>query len=89
MAEKTIFPARLARRIKVVMLTSGLDSVGSIAYRFGLPAKSDVGGGIAAVAPGKFAVAVCWSPELDRFGHSMAGIFALEVSPTCPTAPIP
>jgi glutaminase len=53
------------------------ESVGSFAYRVGLPAKSGVGGGIVAVLPGKFCVAV-WSPELDRSGNSLVGTAALE-----------
>jgi glutaminase len=36
-----------------------------------------VGGGVAAILPGQFAIAV-WSPELGRFGNSLAGIEALD-----------
>ncbi|ESQ79979.1 glutaminase [Asticcacaulis sp. YBE204] len=76
--EETVFPERLARRLNSLMLTCGLyDSVGSFAYRVGLPAKSGVGGGIVAVIPGQATVAV-WSPELDRFGTSVVGFAALE-----------
>jgi glutaminase len=61
-----------------LLLTCGIyDSVGSFAYRVGLPAKSGVGGGIVAVVPEQAAIAV-WSPELDRFGTSVVGIQALE-----------
>ena len=74
-----VLTERQAKRINALMLTCGLyDSVGSFAYRVGLPAKSGVGGGIVAVAPGKLAVAV-WSPELDRSGNSYVGTAALEV----------
>ncbi|MBO9707018.1 MAG: glutaminase [Caulobacter sp.] len=76
--EETIFPERLSRRLNALLLTCGIyDSVGSFAYRVGLPAKSGVGGGIVAIVPGKAAIAV-WSPELDRFGTSVVGAAALE-----------
>ena len=74
---ETILPARQARRINAVMLTCGTyDSVGSFAYRVGLPAKSGVGGGIVAIVPDKMTLAV-WSPELDRSGNSYVGTAAL------------
>ena len=78
LVEETIFPERLTRRLNALLLTCGIyDSVGSFAYRVGLPAKSGVGGGIVAIVPGKAAIAV-WSPELDRFGTSVVGTVALE-----------
>ena len=76
--EETVFTPRLTRRLNALLLTCGIyDSVGSFAYRVGLPAKSGVGGGIVAVVPGK-AVITVWSPELDRFGTSVVGTAALE-----------
>jgi glutaminase len=70
-------PAR-ARRINALMLTCGLyDASGDFAYRVGLPAKSGVGGGILAVAPGRASVCV-WSPGLDAHGNSRLGGLALE-----------
>ncbi|WKL56241.1 glutaminase [Asticcacaulis sp. ZE23SCel15] len=76
--EESIFPERLTRRLNALLLTCGIyNSVGSFAYRVGLPAKSGVGGGIVAVIPGRAAVAV-WSPELDRYGTSVVGVSALE-----------
>lgn len=78
-AGETIIAARLARRVNAVMMTCGMyESTGSFAYRVGLPAKSGVGGGIVAVAPGRGVVAV-WSPELDRVGNSLVGTIALEL----------
>jgi glutaminase len=54
-----------------VMATAGLyDDSGKWFYRTGLPAKSGVGGGIIAVAPGKFGIAVI-SPPLDDAGNSV------------------
>ena len=76
--EAVLTPAQ-AKRINSLMLTCGMyDSVGNFAYRVGLPAKSGVGGGIVAVMPGEFALAV-WSPELDRSGNSLVGVQALQL----------
>ncbi len=77
--EEAVLTERQAKRINALMMTCGLyDSVGSFAYRVGLPAKSGVGGGIVAVMPGVLSVAV-WSPELDRSGNSYVGTAALEL----------
>lgn len=78
LCKETILSEKTAKRINAVMLTCGTyDSVGSFAYRIGLPAKSGVGGGIVAVVPGKMSIAV-WSPELDKYGNSYVGAAALE-----------
>lgn len=54
-----------------IMATAGLyDDAGKWLYLTGLPAKSGVGGGIIAVSPGKFGIAVI-SPPLDAAGNSV------------------
>ncbi len=58
-----------------------VDAVGDFAYRVGLPGKSGVGGGIAALIPGKLCVVV-WSPGLNLNGNSLAGTLALELFTT-------
>ena len=76
-AGSVVSPMR-ARRINSLMLMCGhYDGSGEFAYRVGLPAKSGVGGGILAVAPGVASVAV-WSPGINERGTSQLGALALE-----------
>jgi glutaminase len=57
--------------VLAVMATAGLyDDSGKWLYATGLPAKSGVGGGIIAVSPGRFGIAVI-SPPLDPAGNSV------------------
>ncbi len=57
--------------VLAVMATAGLyDDSGKWLYHTGLPAKSGVGGGIIAVSPGNFGIAVV-SPPLDEAGNSV------------------
>jgi glutaminase len=61
-----------------VMATAGLyDDSGIWYYNSGLPAKSGVGGGIVAVCPGKFGIAVV-SPPLDAAGNSVKAQLAIK-----------
>lgn len=70
------------KRINALMMTCGFyDESGDFCYRVGLPGKSGVGGGIAALNPGGFAVAV-WSPGLNAKGNSLRGMRALELLTT-------
>jgi glutaminase len=57
--------------VLAIMATAGLyDDSGKWLYKTGLPAKSGVGGGIIAVSPGKFGIAVI-APPLDDAGNSV------------------
>jgi glutaminase len=57
--------------VLAVMATAGLyDDSGKWLYATGLPAKSGVGGGLIAVSPGRFGIAVI-SPPLDAAGNSI------------------
>lgn len=70
------------KRINAIMQTCGFyDEAGDFSFRVGLPGKSGVGGGIAAVYPGHYSVAV-WSPVLNAKGNSGRGIKTLELLTT-------
>lgn len=66
------------KRINAIMQTCGFyDEAGEFSFLVGLPGKSGVGGGIAAVNPMRYSVAV-WSPRLNQKGNSIMGMKALE-----------
>ena len=70
------------KRINAIMQTCGFyDEAGEFAYYVGLPGKSGVGGGIAAIHPLQYSVAV-WSPRLNEKGNSVMGLKALELLTT-------
>src|SRR5690606_37930299 len=73
-----ILSAIRVQRINALMQTCGFyDEAGEFAFRVGLPGKSGVGGGIVAVHPEEYSIAV-WSPKLNAKGNSLLGIETLE-----------
>ena len=74
--------ASQVKRLNAVMQTCGFyDEAGEFSYLVGLPGKSGVGGGIVAVYPSKYSIAV-WSPRLNDKGNSIMGMKALELLTT-------
>ena len=70
------------KRMNAIMQTCGFyDEAGEFAYLVGLPGKSGVGGGIVAIHPLLYSIAV-WSPRLNPKGNSVMGIKALELLTT-------
>lgn len=67
-----------SKRINALMLTCGFyDESGEFAFKVGLPGKSGVGGGIVALYPNNYTIAV-WSPRLNSKGNSFLGMKFLE-----------
>ena len=67
------------KRINAIMQTCGFyDEAGEFAFLVGLPGKSGVGGGIVALYPSRYSIAV-WSPRLNSKGNSIMGMKALEM----------
>ena len=71
---KRTVPADEVQSVLSIMATCGMyDYAGSWPYEVGLPAKSGVSGGVIAVMPGRFGLAI-FSPRLDENGNSVRGI---------------
>jgi glutaminase len=67
-----------SKRINAIMQLCGMyDEAGEFSFRTGLPGKSGVGGGIVAVRPNQYSIAV-WSPKLNPKGNSFKGMEFLE-----------
>ena len=67
------------KRINAIMQTCGFyDEAGEFSFLVGLPGKSGVGGGIVAIYPSRYSIAV-WSPRLNAKGNSIMGMKALEL----------
>ena len=63
--EEQILTVSQTKRLNALMQTCGFyDEAGDFTYKVGLPGKSGVGGGIVAILPNKYSVAV-WSPILN------------------------
>lgn len=70
------------KRINAIMQTCGFyDESGEFAFKVGLPGKSGVGGGIIALHPELYTIAV-WSPRLNEKGNSYRGMKFLEIFTT-------
>ncbi|WP_179319932.1 glutaminase [Winogradskyella helgolandensis] len=79
---KKILTSSQTKRINALMLTCGFyDESGEFAFKVGLPGKSGVGGGIVALYPNNFTIAV-WSPKLNPNGNSFKGMKLLETVTT-------
>ena len=77
-SQNQILSETKTKRINSIMGLCGFyDEAGEFAYKVGLPGKSGVGGGIAAVLPDHYSVAV-WSPKLNKKGNSYRGMKFLE-----------
>ncbi|MEZ4937575.1 MAG: glutaminase [Crocinitomicaceae bacterium] len=80
--EKEVLTANQCKRVNALMQTCGFyDESGEFAFKVGLPGKSGVGGGIIAVHPNQYAIAV-WSPKLNPKGNSFKGMQFLEAFTT-------
>ena len=78
----TVISPERTKRINSVMQMCGFyDEAGEFAFKTGLPGKSGVGGGIVAIHPGEYCIAV-WSPKLNKNGNSYKGMKVLEAVTT-------
>lgn len=75
---KQLLNEKYVPQVMAEMAIAGLyDGSGKWLYTVGIPAKSGVGGGMVAVVPGEYAIAV-YSPPLDEAGNSVRAQKTIE-----------
>ncbi|NDO82505.1 glutaminase [Citrobacter sp. NCU1] len=75
---KQLLSEKYVPQVLAEMAIAGLyDGSGKWLYTVGIPAKSGVGGGMVAVVPGEYAIAV-YSPPLDQAGNSVRAQKTIE-----------
>lgn len=80
--KQQVLNASQTKRVNAIMQTCGFyDESGEFTFKVGLPGKSGIGGGIIAIHPGKYSIAV-WSPKLNEKGNSCKGMKFLELLTT-------
>lgn len=77
-SHKQVVSADLIPKLLAMMITAGLyDQSGYWNYTVGVPGKSGVGGGILAIVPHEYAIAI-FSPPLNPHGNSVRGIAVMQ-----------
>ena len=75
---RRLLEPELVSGVLALMTMAGLyDHAGEWAWQVGLPAKSGVGGGVVAIAPGRLSIAA-FSPRLDALGNSVRAQMAIR-----------
>jgi glutaminase len=78
-SKEKILSSSKAKRVNAIMQLCGFyDEAGEFSFKVGLPGKSGVGGGIVAILPNQYCIAV-WSPVLNKKGNSYKGMKFLEL----------
>lgn len=79
LTNERILSVSKSKRISAIMQLCGFyDEAGEFSFKVGLPGKSGVGGGIVAIHPNVYSIAV-WSPRLNAKGNSAKGMKFLEL----------
>lgn len=77
-SNKQFLTSSQCKRMNALMQMCGFyDQAGEFTFKVGLPGKSGVGGGVVAIFPNHYTVAV-WSPKLNKKGNSFYGLETLE-----------